>query len=224
MVEGATRRGFFDFTEVETPTKIEIVEKNMEQFIGQMTIRAVPANLEERRQVELQTQVTMYHVKNPEVDGPTYWDITTYMDDTEMENRLDQRLQVLSFPVLGRLTVKQTSAVRPNFYGTRRSVANFNFESSVELVAGDVLVLKRPGNFQFYNNTLVVKRFITVESHGILPEDTDAEEYVIKLGGPTPPDTEVGISIDVVLPEEPRDILDDNSNLRPEWLMTCYDA
>jgi hypothetical protein len=93
----------------------------------------------------------------------------------------------------------------------------------VELVAGDVWYLRRPGNFQFYNNTLIVKRFLTVESHGILPDDTDAEQYVIKLGGPTAPDTEVGIAIDVVLPDEPRDILDDNSRNRPEWLMECYD-
>jgi hypothetical protein len=221
---GATRTALFDFSEVETPSKIEIVEKTEELFVGAMVIKAVPANLDDRRQVELQTQVTMYHVTNPEVDGPTYWDITTYMDGTEMENRLDQRKQVEAFPVLGRLTLKQTSAVRPNFYGTRRSVANFNFESSVELVAGDVLVLKRPGNFQFYNNTLIVKRFITVEKHGILPEDTDGEEYVIHLGGPTPPDTEVGISIDVVLPDEPQNILDENSRNRPEWLLECYDA
>merc|ERR550514_766009 len=149
--------------------------------------RAEPANLNERRQVELETQVTMYHVRNPDVDGPTYWDITTYMGSFDYEYRMDQRLQVVGFPILGRLTLKPTSAVRPNFYGTRRSVANFNFESSVQLVAGDVLVLKRPGNFLFYNNTLIVKRFITVESHGILPHDTDGEEYVIRLGGPTTP-------------------------------------
>jgi hypothetical protein len=141
MVEGATRRGYFDFTEVETPSKIEIVEKDEKHFVGAMPVRAVPANLDERRQVELETQVTMYHVTNPDVDGPTYWDITTYVDGTEMENRMDQRLQVVGFPIQGRLTVKQTSAVRPNFYGTRRSVANFNFESSVELVAGDVPLL-----------------------------------------------------------------------------------
>jgi hypothetical protein len=165
----------------------------------------------------------MYHVTNPDVDGPTYWDITTYVDGTEMENRMDQRLQVVGFPIQGRLTVKQTSAVRPNFYGTRRSVANFNFESSVGLVAGDVLYLKRPGNFLFYNNTLIVKRFLTVASHGILPHDEDEEQYVIRLGGPTAPDTEVGISIDVVLPDEPRDILDDNSRNRPEWLLECFD-
>jgi hypothetical protein len=115
MVEGATRRGYFDFSEVETPTKIEVVERTETLFVGSMTIRAVPANLEERRQVELETQVTMYHVTNPDVDGPTYWDITTYVDGTEMENRMDQRLQVVGFPIQGRLTVKQTSAVRPNF-------------------------------------------------------------------------------------------------------------
>jgi hypothetical protein len=223
MVDGATRRGYFDFSEVETPTKIEVVERTETLFVGSMTIRAVPANLEERRQVELETQVTMYHVTNPDVDGPTYWDITTYVDGTEMENRMDQRLQVVGFPIQGRLTVKQTSAVRPNFYGTRRSVANFNFESSVGLVAGDVLYLKRPGNFLFYNNTLIVKRFLTVASHGILPHDEDEEQYVIRLGGPTAPDTEVGISIDVVLPDEPRDILDDNSRNRPEWLLECFD-
>jgi hypothetical protein len=229
MVDGATRRGYFDFTEVETPSKIEIVEQTATRFIGAMIVRAVPANLEERKQVELETQVTMYHVTNPDVDGPTYWDITTFVSPSEwdeekaMDNRMDQRLQVPGFPILGRFTLKQTSAVRPNFYGTRRSVANFNFESSVLLVAGDVIVLKRPGNFQFYNNTLIVKRFMTVEKHGILPLDTDGEEYVIFLGGPTIPDTEVGFSIDVVLPDEPRNILDENSRNRPEWLMECYD-
>merc|ERR550514_1570846 len=223
-VKGATRRGYFDFTEVVTPSKIEIVEKTKEHFVGLMQIRAVPANLNERRQVELETQVTMYHVRNPDVDGPTYWDITTYMGSFDYEYRMDQRLLVVGFPIPGRLTLKPTSAVRPNFYGTRRSVANFNFESSVQLVAGDVLVLKRPGNFLFYNNTLIVKRFITVESHGILPHDTDGEEYVIRLGGPTTPDTEVGISIDVVLPDEPRNILDENSKNRPEWLIECHDG
>jgi len=236
MVEGAKKISYFDFSEVTVPTKIDIVEKTKEHFVGLMQIRAVPANLNERRQVELETQVTMYHVRNPDVDGQTYWDITTYMGSFDYEYRMDQRLQVVGFPILGRLTLKPTSAVRPNFYGTRRSVANFNFESSVQLVAGDVLYLKRPGNFEYYNQTLVVKRFITVVYHGIMnvKEDPDAEPgtkpedeglvYIIKLGGPTPPDTEVGISIDVVLPEEPRDILDENTKNRPEWLIECHDG
>merc|ERR550514_917130 len=115
MVDGATRRGYFDFTEVQTPTKIEIVEKTKTKFIGAMVVRAVPANLDQRRQVELETQVTMYHVTNPQVDGPTYWDITTYVDGTDMENRMDQRLQVVGFPVMGRLEVNRgSSQVRPN--------------------------------------------------------------------------------------------------------------
>ena len=37
-------------------------------------------------------------------------------------------------------------------------------------------------------------------------------------------ETKVGISIDVVLPEEPRDILDENTKNRPEWLIECHDG
>ena len=57
--------------------------------------------------------------------------------------------------------------MRPNFYGTRRAIANFFFESTLELVAGDRLVLIRPLNFAYYDRTLMVKRFMTVAQHGL---------------------------------------------------------
>ena len=39
----------------------------------------------------------------------------------EFDQRMDQKLAVEGFPILGRLRLKPASSVRPNFYGTRNS-------------------------------------------------------------------------------------------------------
>jgi hypothetical protein len=205
---------FFDMSEVHTPSSITTVSQDTESYMGKMVI------------VEyVETQVTLYHVKNPTLAGLSVWDVTTFVDGTDLTNRMDQKLKVDGFPVLGRLTVKISSSVRPNFYGGRRATANFNFFSSVPLVAGDTIYITRPKSFELYDKTLVVKRFLTVkqDGHGLDPLDPTNRRYMIVLDGPTAPDTEVGISIEVALPPAPVDVEEGDIENLPNWLFYCYD-
>jgi hypothetical protein len=205
---------YFDMTDVHVPSSITTVSQDAQRWAGKMVC------------VEyVLTQVTLYHVTNPMVAGMSIWDITTFVGGTDFSNRMDQKLGVEGFPVLGRLTVKISSTVRPNFYGGRRATANFNFFSSVPLVAGDTLYITRPLSFELYDKTLVVKRFLTVlpGGHGLDPLDPTGRRYMIVLDGPTAPDTEVGISIEVALPPAPVDVEEGDIENLPNWLFYCYD-
>jgi hypothetical protein len=219
QVKGEVDGQAFDMSAVTTPRAIEIIHRDAHGFQGKMAIAE-----------KKETQVTLYSVHNPMRAGMSTWDLTTFSGGVEFDQRMDQKLAVEGFPILGRLKLKPASSVRPNFYGTRRAIANFFFESTLELVAGDRLVLIRPQNFAYYDRTLMVKRFMTVADHGIgvgsfSEEEHERErEYGILLGGPTNPDTEVGFSVEVQLPDEPSESDGDTPAISPKWRFRCFFA
>lgn len=151
---------------------------------------------------DVTTQVVLFNVGNPLVAGPSVWDITTFSGGLEFDNRHDQKLGTVAFPILGRLTLKPSSSVSPNFYGKRRAIANFNMESSVLLHVGDVLRLRKPPGFGFIDQSLVTKRFVLTTSHGV---DADGEHYYIVFDADILARTEAAFSLEVRLPDEKQD-------------------
>ncbi|EER13730.1 hypothetical protein Pmar_PMAR013622 [Perkinsus marinus ATCC 50983] len=92
------------------------------------------------------------NIKNPDEVGPSSWEITTYLDTTIK----DAKLNAEGFEVLVRIDVDtRESKADPRVYGAKESTIYFSMMSSHLLHGGSVLELYAPPGYVFYNNSFV---------------------------------------------------------------------
>ncbi|KAF4652964.1 protein arginine methyltransferase 10, partial [Perkinsus chesapeaki] len=145
------------------------------------------------------------NVQNPTEIGVSLWDITTYLDTTEIEQRKDAKLDAEGFEVLGSIRVYSDSRVDPRVYGAKDSVIYFALKNSHLIPAGSILELHAPPGYVVKNESFVrLSGIVELDGqHGLDPAPTGSSAFVyrIPLAADITEDNEFAFTITTDLPE-----------------------